>query len=132
MKNLNIDGTEYRVKLVYGSLQRSFTITEGTNSGVAITGRAIRDIIGTSYSYSVDVEPDPAHPEDYDAMYEVLTSPVDYHTVVMPYGQSTLTFEAMITSGSDSLGANIRGVKRWNGMRLQFIAREPQRSVFNA
>ena len=132
MKNLNIDGTEYRVKLVYGSLKRSFTITEGPNSGVAITGRAIRDIIGTTYSYSVDVEPDPAHPEDYDAMYEALTSPVDYHTVVMPYGQNALTFNAMITGGTDSLGANIGGFKRWNGLTLQFLAREPQRSVFDA
>ena len=128
MKNLNIDGTEYRVRLVYGSLKRSFTITEGPNSGVAITGRNIRDIIGTSYSYSVEVEPDPAHPEDYDAMYELLTSPVDYHTIEMPYGQRTLVFEAMVTSGTDSLGANIGGVKRWNGMTLNFTAREPQRS----
>lgn len=129
MKYLNIDGLELRVRIVYGSLTRIFEIAEGPNAGTAITGKQIRDVIGTRYNYQLDVEPDPAYPEDYDQLYEIITAPQDSHTVSFPYGQQTLTFDAMVYSGQDTLGATFGGVNRWTGLRLSFSALAPQRSV---
>ena len=77
MQNIVVDGVEYRVRVVYESLSRSFSIVEGPNGGTAITARTIRDIIGTKYDYEMRVEPDLRYPEDYDAFYEVISAPVE-------------------------------------------------------
>lgn len=129
MKNITVDFVEYRVRIVFNSLVRSFKVTEGPNSGVAITGRQIRDIIGTGYSYTVNIEPDPRYPEDYDSFYEVISSPVNYHTVRFPYGQSEIEFDAMIESGEDTMGSTIGGTTRWHGLSLTFTPIKLQREV---
>lgn len=129
MQYLTVDGYEYHVRLVYGSLRRMFSITEGPNSGISINARSIRDILGTSYTYTVNIEPDPARPEDYDRLYSVISSPVEYHSVVMPYGQTTLKFDAEVYTGTDMLGPTIGGVNRWNGLSITFRPIQPQTGV---
>lgn len=129
MQYLTIDGIEYRVRTVYGSLQRTFTVVEGSNSGKAITGRTIRDILGTEYSYTLSVEPDPRFPEDYDAFYDLISTPRVSHRVVMPYGQTTLEFDAAFESGTDKMGATIGGITRWNGLSVTFRPIRPQLEV---
>lgn len=129
MHNLVMDNVEYRVKIVFGSLTRSFRIIEGRNSGTAITARQIRDILGTGYSYTMNVEPDPRYPRDYDAFYDAITAPVDSHIVRMPYGQSEIEFKALVETGEDIMGATIGGAVRWNGLRVTFKPIKPQKGV---
>lgn len=123
---ITVDSVTYNVKVVYESISRAFELVEGANTGTAINGRTIRDILGTKYSYSLSVEPDPAHPTDYDAFYQKITEPVDSHTVTMPYGQTTITFSAMVESGTDTY-RGIIGAKRWSGLSVRFTAITPQR-----
>lgn len=125
---LTVDNISYDVCVVYGTLKRKFSILEGSNSGTAITGRSIRDIKGTVYTYEMQIEPNPDNRTDYDSLYEVLSSPQDYHIVTFPYGQQTLTFEAMITDGSDTYNGIENSMNVWNGMQLTFNAMEPQRT----
>lgn len=48
--------------------------------------------------------------------------------ITVPYGQETLTFQAYITSGSDTL-RKVRGNKNdWTGLSVDFIAISPQRT----
>lgn len=129
MQNVIVDGIEYRVRVVYGSLTRSFELREGPNSGTAVTGKMIRDILGTGYTYTMDIEPDPQYPEDYDDFYEVITSPMESHVVAFPYGQTTMQFEAAISSGSDKMGPTFAGVTRWSGLSITFTPLRPQREV---
>lgn len=124
---ITVDGTEYNIRMKFETLHRAFEIIEGPNSGTAISGRVIRDIIGTKYSYQIDVEPDPADPESYDAFYEMITSPEDSHTVSFPYGQETITFDALIESGNDKYMGIVGSRKRWSGLSIVFKAMEPQR-----
>lgn len=129
MQYITLDGTEYKVRVVFGSLRRSFAVVEGPNSGQAITGKYIRDIIGTGYSYTMDIEPDQRFPKDYDAFYEVITAPVESHSVIMPYGQDVLEFAAAVESGEDILGPTLGGVTRWKGLSVTFTAIKPQREA---
>lgn len=129
MKYLTVDGIEYRVRVVYGSLSRRFEVVEGPNSGTAITAKAIRDILGTGYSYTMNVEPDPAFPQDYDEFYQAITAPVESHVIELPYGQTTMQFEAMVQSGEDSMGATLGGVTRWHGLSVTFVPLRLQREV---
>lgn len=124
---VKIDNVPYNVCVVYGSLKRKFKIYEGSNSGTAITGRAIRDIKGTIYSYDMEIEPNPEDPTAYDSFYQAITQPVDFHTVEFPYGQETLIFEAMITEGNDEYYGSNGNYNEWGKLQLNFDAMEPQR-----
>lgn len=128
MQNIVVDGVEYRVRVVYESLSRSFSIVEGPNGGTAITARTIRDIIGTKYDYEMRIEPDLRYPEDYDAFYEVISAPVESHMVEMPYGSGVMKFEAMIVSGEDTYRGILANRNAWQGLRVQFKPILPQRT----
>lgn len=128
MENITMDGVRYRVRIVFGSLGRSFAIVEGPNGGTAITARKIRDIIGTEYTYEMQVEPDPRYPEDYDAFYDAISAPVESHWIEMPQGAGTARFEAAVLSGSDTYNGTLRGRNRWKRLRVQFQPAAPQRT----
>lgn len=128
MQNVVVDGVEYRVRVVYESLSRSFSIVEGPNGGTAITARTIRDIIGTKYAYEMNIEPDPRYPEDYDAFYDAISAPVESHMVEMPYGNGVMKFEAMIVSGEDTYAGILVNRNAWKGLRVQFKPILPQRT----
>ena len=124
---ITIDGRDYNIRIKYETLRRVFQISEGPNSGVAIDGTMIRDIIGTRFDYQIDVEPDPADPADYDDFYQLITSPVSSHEVSFPYGQETITFNAAVESGTDTYFGLVGCKRRWGGLSIVFRALTPQR-----
>lgn len=124
---ITVDGIHYRVHVTYGSMERAFQLIEGDNAGMMLTGRQTRDILGTGYSYSMTFEQDPANADDYDALFEALSDPVDSHSITVPYGQRTITFQAMVESGSDIFRGTVGGVKKWAGLKVNFKPIEPQR-----
>jgi hypothetical protein len=126
-QQLNMDGTTYRVRIVYDTLIRSFELLEGVNAGEMLSGRHERDLLGTGYTYEMQVEPDPRYPTDYDAFFEAISAPVDSHTIIMPYGQSTITYEAMVESGQDTYRGIVAGRTKWRGLTVQYRYIEPQR-----
>ena len=124
---VTMDGHNYRVRVKAGGLRRGFRLEESELSDTVKSGDAFRDIIGTYYDYTMEVEPDPAHPEDYDQFYEAISAPVPSHTLTVPYGQETLTYEAMVSSGEDRPRDRLGGVPRWTGLEVRFQAKKPQR-----
>ena len=126
-QQLNMDGTTYRVRIVYDTLIRSFELLEGVNAGEMLSGRHERDLLGTGYTYQMQVEPDPRYPTDYDAFFEAISAPVDSHTIIMQYGQTTITYEAMVESGQDTYRGIVSGRTRWRGLTVQYRYIEPQR-----
>lgn len=125
---LTIDGKNYNVLIKADTLQREFEIAEGDGSLTFIDGDEDPDVIGTYINYSVEIDTRMTAPEEYDALFEVLSAPVKFHTVTFPYGQSTLTFEARITGGSDTFKRRLADVNYWGGFSLQFKAKKPQRT----
>ena len=126
-QQLNMDGTTYRVRIVYDTLVRSFELLEGVNAGEMLSGRHERDLLGTGYTYQMQVEPDPLYPTDYDAFVDAISAPVDSHIIIMPYGQSTITYEAMVESVQDTYRGIVSGRTRWRGLTVQYRYIEPQR-----
>lgn len=124
---ITLDGVTYPT-LHVTKLTRNFSVLDGPNAGRLITGAMTRDIIGTYYNYSVEIYPDAASRSDYDSFYEAISAPVDSHTLVVPYAQTTLTFEAYVTNGQDDLTAMEPGANRWEGLSFNFIAMAPQRT----
>lgn len=124
-----IDGVAYKVHIPNDGLQRNFEVLDGPNAGRIQNASMIRDVLGTFYNYSLRIEPDGITPEEYDKLYDVLSSPVDKHRITVPYGQKTLTFDAYVTSGSDNCNFISDGYQRWTGLSINFIAIKPQRSA---
>ncbi|WP_143322569.1 hypothetical protein [Clostridium sp. HBUAS56010] len=125
---ITIDGVDLRLWVT--GIKRNFAVTDSEHSGRVKSNEMYRDVIGTFYNYTLTAEPDSNHRGDYDTFYEVITSPVPFHTLVFPYGQTTLEFLAYVTSGEDEVKIDTNGdkqVNRWSGLSVQFIAKAPQR-----
>jgi hypothetical protein len=123
-----IDGVSYNVLVPSGGLKRSAKVLDGDNVGRMQSGRMKRDIIGTYYNYSMQIDTRGLNAAQYDALYQVLTAPVDYHTVVVPYGQSTLTYEAYVSNVDDEVILMQDGRNLWGNLSVDFIAMEPDRT----
>lgn len=120
-----IDNT-YFYNIHFTSIKRSFEVLDGENAGRVMSGEMERDIIGTYYNYSVEVDADEATAWEYDYFWQLISQPKDYHVITVPYGQDTLTFKAYVTQGSDEL-EYIGNTNRWGALGFNFIAMAPQR-----
>ena len=122
---VTIDGTPFDVGVEY--IKRKARIPDGPNAGEAKRGDWIRDVYGTFYDYILAFDTSAGlSKEDYDTLYNVLTSPVEFHTLVVPYGQSTLTFYAGITGAEDNVILMDDGAV-WGNLSITFRAKAPQR-----
>lgn len=108
------------------SLKRSFRIPDGTNAGDMLSGDYERDLVGTYYDYDLVMTTSDLAVNEYDALFEVLSAPANSHTVEMPYGMSSITFEAMISSGGDELIPMDDGTW-WGNLNVTIRAKRPQR-----
>lgn len=116
-------------------LKRSFSVLDGKNTTRVLTGDMRRDIIGTYYNYSMSLVADAEEGSmaQYDAVYEVLSSPDECHTIKVPYAQGYKVFRAYVTSGEDNmvyreLGADGPTRTKWEGLSVNFIAMSPERT----
>lgn len=99
---ITMDGVEYpNIHVV--SLKRSFQILDGENAGRVMTGEMDRDIIGTYYNYSCEIDASGADRQEYDDFYEAISAPKDSHEITVPYGQKSISFQAYVTNGEDNL-----------------------------
>lgn len=108
------------------SLKRSFRIPDGKNAGDMLSGDYERDLVGTYYDYDLVITTSDLTDNEYDDLFEVLSAPVNSHMVEMPYGMSSLTFEAMIESGGDELIPMDDGTW-WGNLSVSIRAKKPQR-----
>ena len=125
-----MDGVEYKVRVRADSpLTESFELRDGPNAMTMLDGSERRDLLGTYYSHTLYVEPDPAHPEAYDDFFQAISAPVDAHEIVMPHGQGTMTYRAKITGGSHNLRGTLGGRRWFYGLQVGFEPMAPQREA---
>lgn len=122
-----MDGATYHLNVSYETLGRSFRLSEGQNAGYMLSGDYERDLVGTYYDYVMQVQPDPLYPGDYDAFFDAISAPVPSHSITMPYGQGTITFDAMVSEGSDLYRGQVASRRRWGSLEVQFTAKKPQK-----
>ena len=108
------------------SLKRSFRIPDGTNAGNMLAGDYERDLVGAYYDYDLVITTSDLAVNEYDALFEALSAPVNSHMVEMPYGMTSITFEAMIEVGGDEL-IPMDGGTWWGDLNVTIRAKKPQR-----
>lgn len=119
-----VDGIGFDCSTV--KLERKGQVVETNNSGRFQSGRMRREIIGTYYNYSLQIEHEDAR--QYDRLYYALTAPVDSHEITIPYGQTTLTFNAYVTDARDNLTFLNDSLRIWGGLEVSFTAMSPERT----
>ena len=121
----SIDGVTYNVEVK--KLTRSFGIMDGQKAGRVLSGGMVRDIIGTYFNYELEIDTSNLDHAEYAELYDRLSAPQDSHLIEVPYNQSVQVFEAYVSSGSDSLKRKgVDGVW-WEGLKIKFVAMDPQR-----
>lgn len=122
---VTIDGASFDVGVEY--IKRQARIEDGPNAGNSKRGDWIRDVYGTYYDYILAFDTSAGLTRaDYDTLYSILTAPVEFHTLVVPYGQSTLSFIAGITGAEDNVILMDDGTV-WGNLSITFRAKSPQR-----
>ena len=120
-----VDNVQYNALVT--SLNRSARIKESKLSGDVKSGRHFRDLVGTYYDYDMEIATDRLSRAEYDSLYEALTAPVESHVVILPYGRTTLQFDAYVQSVDDSYIADNGTDRLWGNLSVKFYAIKPQR-----
>lgn len=123
---ITIDNNSYNV----GIIQITRKATQRIESlGTTLDLRKHYDVRGTYYDYEVELATKHMNLTDYDNLYEALTTPVESHIVTLPYGQSTLTFEARVSVSNDQLIQSFNAFKKWGSLKVTFEALTPQKEA---
>lgn len=121
---IEIDGTEYNVGISSLIRQSEFLDASASRS---LSGTLKRKLIGVFCNYEVKFII--GVNTDYNNLYEKLTEAVEFHTVVMPYNDTILEFEAYITTVQDQLIRSKSDRNYWGNLTVKFIAKEPYKKV---
>lgn len=125
MSVVTIDSQTFAVGV--SKISRSAEIPDGPNSGTAKDYSWIRDVVGTLYSYTLTFDvANGLSPAAYDTLYYLLSAPVEFHTLTVPFGQSTITFSAGITKVTDNVILMDEG-NIWGNLSITFKPQSPQR-----
>lgn len=98
MKGFSVDG------VLWGhhcQIRRVADMTPTDISGVLLGGAYFNDILGTYMSYEITVAVPMHQRDDYAALFEILTQPVDGHAFVLPYNATTISLTARVAQVSD-------------------------------
>lgn len=121
LMNVNIDGEEFNVGIIKVTRKpRKESVTLGTT----LDGTIHKSGLGTYFDYEVEIATKRCNVAEYDRLYEVLTDPVAEHTVVLPYGQDTITIKADISISDDSVVSDYNNFRRWSSLKITFNSLE--------
>lgn len=123
---ITIDNNSYDVGIIKITRKATQDIDK---IGTTMDLRKHYDIKGTYYDYDVELATYKMQVAEYDSLYEILTAPQESHTVTLPYGQTTLTFEARVSVASDSLIRSFTAFKKWSSLKVTFEALTPQKEA---
>lgn len=85
-----------------------------------------RQILGVYFNYQLKLHCD--DPDEYARLWQKLTEPEEFHTVVVPCEDGEYMFEAYFSGISDRLLLHDRrGINHWTDLTVKFIAKAPAR-----
>lgn len=121
-----IDGKKYNIKFV--SLKRSADFLDKFAERTE-DGELHREMIGTYYNFQLKLGWSKGNPTEYDALWETLSNPTEFHDVVVPYGKrGTYSFKAYFADVSDELMWTNDNENYWNNLTVNFVAQKPAKT----
>lgn len=124
MSSFEIDYTKFDVGVV--NIIRKAKV-DRVNLGTTLDGVKHYKTKGIYYDYEITINTRRMNVEDYDRLYEKITTPVDYYMVTVPYGQETKTFKAVVSVGDDSIVQDFSKLRKWGSLKIIIEALEPEK-----
>ena len=123
---ITIDNVTYDVGII--KITRKAQLNQ-ESLGTTLDLRKHYDVRGTYYDYEVEFYTKNMDVASYDSLYEIITTPTESHTVTLPYGQNTLTFEAKLSITTDSVLFKNTQKTKWGGFKVTFESLTPQKEA---
>ena len=118
---ITIDGVTYNVPVISLTRRADFLdkYAERTEDGVLH-----RELIGVYFNYQIQFG-STTDVDEYAALWDKLTEPEEFHTVVVPDAGS---FTAYFSNVGDTLRKDKDAQVFWKSLTVNFIAQSPTRS----
>ena len=128
MSYIKINGIEFDADVAISEYTRSFSVLDGGNAGRVMTGRMVRDIIGTYVNHEVTVFRRGDNQEGLDRFWNyLLVHSVDDSVLLEAAdGQTSISYEAYYTSATQKLDKVENGIRYWGEVKVSFIAMDAQ------
>lgn len=120
-----VDGVQWSIPC---DIKRVSEVRPSDISGMLLNKAFFNDVLGTYMQYEITLIPDPRNMADYYALYELLNSPVDGHTFVLPYNGNTVTLAARVSQVSDVYVRMPGGAVYWKGVSFTITANGPTKT----
>lgn len=128
MSYIKLNGVEFDADVAISAYNRSFNVLDGENAGRVMTGRMIRDIIGTYIGHKIKVFRRGNDHAGLDRFWDYLVEHSVDDSVMLEAadGQTTISYEAYYTSASQDIEKVENGVNYWGEVEINFIPMEAQ------
>ena len=128
MNYIKLNGVEFDADVAISAYNRNFNVLDGPNAGRVLTGRMIRDVIGTYLGHKITVF---RRGDDYaglDEFWEYLYQHSIDDSVLLEAadGQKTISYQAYYTSASQDIEKVEKGVNFWGEIDVNFIPIDAQ------
>lgn len=128
MSYIKLNGVEFDADVAISGYNRNFNVLDGENAGRVMTGRMVRDIIGTYIGHNITVFRRGNNYEGLDKFWDYLVEHSVDDSVMLEAadGQRTITYEAYYTNASQDIEKVENGVNYWGEIKINFIPMEAQ------
>lgn len=128
MSYIKINGKVFDADVAISKYNRSFSVLDGDNAGRVMTGRMVRDILGTYIGNKITVFRRGDNYEGLDEFWDYLVAHSVDDSVMLEAadGQTTIAYEAYYTSASQDLEKVENGVNYWGEIDINFIPMDAQ------
>ena len=128
MSYIKLNGKEFDADVAIPSYNRNFNVLDGDNAGRVMTGRMVRDIIGTYIGHKIKVFRRGSNYAGLDEFWDYLVEHSVDDSVMLEAadGQTTISYEAYYTTATQDIEAVSEGVNYWGEIEINFVPMEAQ------
>ena len=128
MSYIKLNGKVFDADVAISKYNRYFNVLDGENAGRVMTGRMVRDVIGSYLGHKITVFRRGDNYAGLDEFWEYLFQHSVDDSVMFEAadGQTTISYEAYYTSASQDIEKAEDGVNYWGEIEVNFIPMDAQ------
>lgn len=128
MSYIKLNGIVFDADVAISKYNRNFNVLDGETAGRVMTGRMVRDIIGTYLGHKITVFRRGNDYEGLDRFWDYLYQHSVDDSVMLEAadGQKTIAYEAYYTSASQDIEKVENGVNYWGQIEVNFVPMDAQ------
>lgn len=128
MSYIKLNGKVFDADVAISKYNRYFNVLDGENAGRVMTGRMVRDVIGSYLGHKITVFRRGDNYAGLDEFWEYLFQHSVDDSVMLEAadGQTTISYEAYYTSASQDIEKAEDGVNYWGEIKVNFIPMDAQ------